>query len=128
MLANEHAPRHSFPLAPAIAGFAVLVWHAWDTGRLGPFRWFRPMPLLAAACAAWLAVKIGFVTVIVPLRAEDRQARAIGERLATFVPKKAEIHHNLLNCDESLLFYCRRPVVRHRMIETQPRPDATYWF
>ena len=128
MLANEHAPRHSFPLAPAVAGFAVLVWHAWDTGRLGPVRWLRPMPLLAALCAAWLAVKIGFVAVVVPLRAEERQARAVGERLATLVPKGAAIHHNLLNCDESLLFYCRRPAVRHRSIETLPRPDATYWF
>jgi 4-amino-4-deoxy-L-arabinose transferase-like glycosyltransferase len=128
MLANEHAPRHSFPLAPAVAGFAVLVWHAWDTGQLGPIRWLRPMPLLAAACAGWLAVKIGFVTVIVPMRAEERQARAIGERLDALVPKGVAVHHNLLNCDESLLFYCRRPVIRHRSIETLPRPEATYWF
>ena len=88
----------------------------------------RPMPLLAAACAGWLAVKIGFVTVIVPMRAEERQARAIGERLDTLVPPGVAVHHNLLNCDESLLFYCRRPVIRHRSIETLPRPEATYWF
>jgi Dolichyl-phosphate-mannose-protein mannosyltransferase len=177
MLANEHAPRHSFPLAPAVAGFAVLVWHAWDTGRLGfsplaprlcggpgvggeggqqPTKnlmmiprgiltpltptlsprkagWrgskvVRPMPLLAAACAAWLAVKVGFVAVIVPMRGEDRQARAIGERLDALVPRGIAVHHNLLNCDESLLFYCRRPVIRHLSIETLPRPEATYWF
>jgi 4-amino-4-deoxy-L-arabinose transferase-like glycosyltransferase len=128
MLANEHAPRHSFPLAPAVAGFAVLVWHAWDTGRLAPIPWLRPAPTLTVACALWLGVKVGFVAVIVPLRAEERQARTIGEQLAALVPKGAAVHHNLLNSDESLLFYSRRPAIRHRAIETLPRPEATYWF
>jgi hypothetical protein len=30
----EHAPRHSFPLFPGIAGLAALVWWAWLTGKL----------------------------------------------------------------------------------------------
>ena len=128
MLANEHAPRHSFPLAPAVAGFAVLVWHAWDTGRLAVIRWLRPVPLLGGACVLWLAVKIGFVAVILPMRAEDRQARHVGDEVATLLPKGTDLHHSLVNCDESILFYCVRPAIWHRSIETPPRPDATYWF
>src|SRR5207237_10578180 len=42
----EHAPRHSFPLFPGIAGLAAMVWIAWLRGGLGvgvprrrPTRW-----------------------------------------------------------------------------------------
>jgi 4-amino-4-deoxy-L-arabinose transferase-like glycosyltransferase len=37
----EHAPRHSFPLFPGIAGLAALVWVAWLTGKM-------PWPLTAS--------------------------------------------------------------------------------
>jgi 4-amino-4-deoxy-L-arabinose transferase-like glycosyltransferase len=130
MLANEHAPRHSFPLAPAVAGFAAVVWHAWDKGEPSRVsgRFLRPTAVLATACVLWLAVKIGFVAVVVPMRVEERQARATGEQLAKVVPRGAVVHHQLVNCDESILFYCRRPIVRHPSSELAPRPESTYWF
>src|SRR5262249_21744553 len=37
----EHAPRHSFPLFPGIAGLAAFVWVAWLTGKM-------PWPLTAS--------------------------------------------------------------------------------
>jgi 4-amino-4-deoxy-L-arabinose transferase-like glycosyltransferase len=59
----EHAPRHSFPLYPGIAGLAALVWLAWLTGRL---QWsipsssvhstrsrIRPTTSLSSAAGRW---------------------------------------------------------------------------
>jgi 4-amino-4-deoxy-L-arabinose transferase-like glycosyltransferase len=37
-LPTEHTPRHSFPLFPAIAGLAALVWLAWFEGKLDPWQ------------------------------------------------------------------------------------------
>jgi 4-amino-4-deoxy-L-arabinose transferase-like glycosyltransferase len=65
----EHAPRHSFPLFPALAGLGALVWLAWLSGRL---RWrlprIGPAALLTGLLVAWLVVKLGFVHVWVPIR------------------------------------------------------------
>jgi 4-amino-4-deoxy-L-arabinose transferase-like glycosyltransferase len=127
MLANEHATRHSFPLAPAFAGFAVLVWHGWATGRL-PWRWTRinPVVLLVAVCVGWITMKLAFVTLVVPKRADARQARHKAERIASLVPEGATLHHTSWNRDESLFFYYRRPACRHHTLDDVP--SGTVWF
>ena len=64
-----HHFRHGLPLQPGLAGLAAMTWIAWLTGR---WRW--PLPRLKPACAfvgllaAWLAVKVAYVQVVVPHR------------------------------------------------------------
>lgn len=82
-LVPEHAPRHSFPLFPAIAGLAALVWLAWLTGRLRwRLAWPTPSRLFVGLLVAWLVVKVGYVQAWVPMR--DGRAndllRAVGLR------------------------------------------------
>lgn len=113
MLANEHTPRHSFPALPAIAGMAALVWHAWHSGRLGlRFARVNPGQFLVGVCALWLLVKLAFVTVVVPQRAAERQARARAAQLDELVPAGATLCHCFWNRNESLLFYYGRPARR----------------
>ncbi len=72
-LMSEHAPRHSFPLFPAIAGLAALVWIAVLSGRLRVARVrVRPARLFVASLAVWLIVKTTFTFAVVPIRNAPR--------------------------------------------------------
>jgi 4-amino-4-deoxy-L-arabinose transferase-like glycosyltransferase len=130
MLTNEHTLRHSLPLTPAFAGFAVLCWHAWYSGRLPwRFAWLTPGRLLAAVCVVWLMVKIGVVTVAVPYRAAERQVRRKAEALADLVPAGTTLHHASWNRDEPLFFYYGRSLRRFRSITQGSRTgETTIWF
>jgi 4-amino-4-deoxy-L-arabinose transferase-like glycosyltransferase len=79
----EHAPRHSFPMFPALAGLGAMVWLAWLTGRLRRLAWLPPGRVFVGMLAAWLVVKVAYVEAWVPIR--DGQAngvlRAAGLRL-----------------------------------------------
>ena len=63
---GEHTPRHSFPLFPGIAGLAVLAFFTLLTTRPRLQR-----PLLISALALWFVMKIVFVEIMLPARAED---------------------------------------------------------
>jgi 4-amino-4-deoxy-L-arabinose transferase-like glycosyltransferase len=109
----EHAPRHSFPLFPAIAGLAVFVWTGWLTGVL---RWPLARRLSSAAAllglvAIWLVVKVAFVHAVVPARNQNREPRAKGELLAQLVPAGQPLYLFALK-DEGIMFYYGRPVIR----------------
>ncbi len=110
----ERAIRHSFPLFPGIAGLAALVWLAWLTGRLRwPLARWSPTQVLVGTLAFWIAVKLAFVHVVVPLRNEVRQPRAKGHQLAACVPAGKTLYViGLYNKDEGILFYYGRPVQR----------------
>jgi 4-amino-4-deoxy-L-arabinose transferase-like glycosyltransferase len=109
----EHTPRHSFPMYPAIAGLAAMVWWAWLTGRLG-WRWrVRPAVVLATLLAAWLGVKFVYVHAVVPARNNLRQPRGKGETLAAAVPSESILHLlQLKDRDEGILYYYGRAVRR----------------
>ncbi|MCI0464930.1 MAG: glycosyltransferase family 39 protein [Gemmataceae bacterium] len=111
-LPTEHTPRHSFPLFPAIAGLAAMVWVAWLAGKL-PWRYPRlaPAKVLVAALVVWLGVKVAFVHAIVPLRNANREPRAKGELLAALVPPGRTLYLFQLK-DEGIMFYYGRPVIR----------------
>src|SRR5207253_7628366 len=106
-ISPEHAPRHSFPLFPGIAGLAAMVWWAWLTGK---YRWpittshahssgsriqtmtdmalrlaARPSWVLVGMLAFWLLAKVVFVELVIPERNFSREPRAKGERLAALV-------------------------------------------
>jgi 4-amino-4-deoxy-L-arabinose transferase-like glycosyltransferase len=119
----EHAPRHSFPLFPALAGLAAMVWLAWLTGRL---RWplARPAParLFVGLLAAWLVVKVGFVHAWVPIRdgrANDvlraaglrprptRDTHGKAEQLAALVPADRPLYLFHVK-DEGIMFWYGR--------------------
>jgi 4-amino-4-deoxy-L-arabinose transferase-like glycosyltransferase len=118
-LMSEHAPRHSFPLFPAIAGLAAMVWLAWLQGKL-PWRRLRlrAAPTLVVLLALWLGAKAVFVHVWVlglpPLvtgRNANRHPRAKGQLLAALVPAGQVLYLFHLK-DEGIMFYYGRPVVR----------------
>jgi 4-amino-4-deoxy-L-arabinose transferase-like glycosyltransferase len=125
----EHAPRHSFPLFPAIAGLAAMVWLAWLTGRLA---WVepaapraarrvsrflaRPGTVLVGMLVCWLLVKVVFVEAVIPGRNQTRQPRAKGERLAALVPAEKTLYLSQLK-DEGILFYYGRTAQRLESFE-----------
>lgn len=111
-LVPEHAPRHSFPLFPGIAGLAALVWIAWLTGKLTwPVPRLRPLPALLTVLALWLVIKLVFVHAIIPHRNRDRQPKVRGEQLAAAVPPGAVLYLFRMK-DECTMFYYGRPVRR----------------
>jgi hypothetical protein len=114
----EHAPRHSFPLFPGIAGLASMVWFAWLTGnRPWPItgKHFKlatsPAPVLVGMLALWFIAKVFFVEVVIPARSHHREPRAKGERLAALVPPDKPLYLSKLK-DEGIMFYYRRTVHR----------------
>jgi 4-amino-4-deoxy-L-arabinose transferase-like glycosyltransferase len=111
-LLTEHAPRHSFPMFPAVAGLAALVWTGWLTGRL-PWSLPRlpPARVLAASMVLWLAAKLIVVTIIMPQRSNEREAAAKGSLLASLVPLDKILYLFYVK-DEGIMFYYGRPVVR----------------
>jgi 4-amino-4-deoxy-L-arabinose transferase-like glycosyltransferase len=111
-LAPGHRPRHLLPAQPALAIIAALVWIAWLEERLRwPMPRFRPAPVLVGLLVVWLAVKLVFVTTVLPIRQERRSPRAGGELLARIVPA-GEMLYLLRLKDEGLLFYYGRPARR----------------
>ena len=121
----EHAPRHSFPLFPGIAGLAAMVWIAWLTGKLP---WaanrFRPRPgmVLVGLLVCWLIAKVVFVEAITPARNQTRQPRAKGERLAALVPADKTLYLSQLK-DEGIMFYYGRTVRRLESFEELPSSE-----
>jgi hypothetical protein len=111
-LMTEHAPRHSFPLFPAVGGLAALVWVAWLTGKLS-WRWPRvaPAKVLIASLALWLIAKGVFVHAVIPHRNANREPREKGELLASLVPPGCTLYLFRLK-DEGIMFYYGRPVLR----------------
>jgi 4-amino-4-deoxy-L-arabinose transferase-like glycosyltransferase len=101
----EHAPRHSFPLFPGIAGLAAMVWVAWLDGKLA---WKLPRvtarQALAGSLATWLVVKLVFVHVVVPHRNANREPRAKGALIAALVPAGQILYLFRLK-DEGIMFY-----------------------
>jgi hypothetical protein len=105
----EHAPRHSFPLYPGVAGLAVMVWVAFLTGRL---RWrlpavLTPARVLAGMLVGWLVIKVVFVEAVLPARNPNRGPRAKGEQLAALVPADQPLYVFQVK-DEGIMFYYGR--------------------
>jgi 4-amino-4-deoxy-L-arabinose transferase-like glycosyltransferase len=136
----EHAPRHSFPLFPGVAGIAAFVWAAWLTGRL---RWplaaawrplARPAYVLAGLLVIWLGVKLVFVHAVIPARNHNREPQAKGALLAELVPQGQTLYLFQLK-DEGIMFYFGRTVRRlpspaHLPTSTEPLYcilDAKEW-
>jgi hypothetical protein len=108
----NHAPRHSFALAPAIAGLAALVWIKWLHAQLRwPFPRIPAALALGAVLACFLIAKICFVALIVPERTLLRQPQQTAEMLAQLVPPGAPLHLFGVK-DEGVMFYYGRPVRR----------------
>ncbi len=116
-LVPGHHLRHALPLQPGLAGLAALVWVAWLQGRLRwPFPVLRPVPVFLSLAALWLAVKIVFVTAIVPARDSARAPASKGRQIAALVPAERTLYLFRLK-DEGILFYYGRPARR------LPSPD-----
>ena len=132
----EHAPRHSFPLFPGIAGLAAMVWLAWLTGRR---QWpitrstkmavrvaARPAWVLVGMLAIWLIAKIIFVEVVVPARNYSRGPRAKGERLAALVPPDKTLYLSRLK-DEGIMFYYGRTARRLESFDELPSSEGAVY-
>lgn len=118
-----HGPRQAMPLLPALAGLAAMTWTAWLNGRLAwPFLRLRPARALVGIMLCWAVVKLAYVHIIVPERAEARQARAKGELVAACVPPTAELYLFHLK-DEGILYYYGRPARRLAGPEQLPCRD-----
>ena len=125
-LIPEHAPRHSFPLFPGVAGLAAFVWIGWFRGSLSPPR----LPSWAVACwcrlksispkpgivfitliGLWFVAKICFVHAVIPERNRNREPREKGQLIAAIVPPEKTLYLFKLK-DEGIMFYYDRPVSR----------------
>lgn len=139
----EHAMRHSFPLLPAIAGLAALVWVAWMSAlrKKAEAHWQRiaasprlpkrrsvalPTAILLGILALWVGVKIVFVEKIVPARNLNREPRAKGELLARLVPEGKTLFLSRLK-DEGIMFYYGRQVLRLESFAKLPA-SANPWY
>lgn len=110
----EHAPRHSFPLAPAIAGMAALVLFSWQQGSWQPGAWMRrvrPVPLLVVLVGGWLLAKVAFVHAVIPVRNHQREPRQKAQLISQAVPAETTLYLFKLK-DEGIMFYYGRPVRR----------------
>jgi 4-amino-4-deoxy-L-arabinose transferase-like glycosyltransferase len=112
-LVPEHSARHSFPLFPAIAGLAAMVWLAWFEGRLiWPARFHvSPAWALVGIILVWVVVKVVFVEVVSPARNHHRDPRQKAEVLASHVPANQLLYLFDLK-DEGIMFYYGRAVRR----------------
>jgi 4-amino-4-deoxy-L-arabinose transferase-like glycosyltransferase len=107
----DHKPRHSFPLFPAVAGLAAMVWLAWLTGKL-PWRWrMQPRRVLIAAAVGWLVVKLAFVQVHMSQRYLSRDPQGKAAILTALVPPDCVLYLFQLK-DEGIMFYYGRTVHR----------------
>jgi hypothetical protein len=119
-IAPGHRPRHLLPAQPALAILAAMVWIAWLTGRLHwPVARIQPARVLVSLLVTWLAVKLVFVTVVLPDRAARRNPRPGGEMLARIVPAGEMLYLRRLK-DEGLMFYYGRPARRLHAGEAAP--------
>jgi 4-amino-4-deoxy-L-arabinose transferase-like glycosyltransferase len=111
-LVPNHAPRHSFPVTPALAGLAALVCLKYTGAQLRwPFWRISAAKSLAAVLACIVVAKVSFVTLVLPERTRARQPQKTGEILANLVPRDATLHLFAVK-DEGVLFYYGRPVRR----------------
>jgi 4-amino-4-deoxy-L-arabinose transferase-like glycosyltransferase len=107
-----HNPRQAFPILPALAGLAAMVWCAWFTARMPwPLRPVAPASVLGSILVIWVIVKLGFVHVAAPARDRGRDPRGKGEQIAACVPLGETLYLFRLK-DEGILFYYRRPAQR----------------
>ncbi len=113
-LIPNHAPRHSFPLAPAITALAALVWIAFFNGQLRwPVRFVSAATSLGVVLALLFVAKLAFVAVIVPERSGSRKPLETGRLLAEQVPVGETLYLFAVK-DEGVMFYYDRPVHRFR--------------
>jgi 4-amino-4-deoxy-L-arabinose transferase-like glycosyltransferase len=120
-LVPGHRPRHGMPLQPGLAGLAAFVWIAWMSGKVRwPIRRVRPGTVLLGILAAWLVIKLTFVSAIIPARDPRREPRAKGELLSTLVAEHATLYLFQVK-DEGILFYYGRPARRLPSPEQLPR-------
>jgi 4-amino-4-deoxy-L-arabinose transferase-like glycosyltransferase len=127
----EHAARHSFPIYPAVAGLAAMVWISWVNEQrnkelngslaFSVLRRFasRPGALLLGYLALWLVVKLVYVHAVIPARNQNREPRAKGELLAALVPEGDTLFLSRLK-DEGIMFYYGRPVRRLESLTELP--------
>jgi 4-amino-4-deoxy-L-arabinose transferase-like glycosyltransferase len=122
----DHKARHSFPLFPAIAGLAALVWVAWLTGKL-PWRFpWQPRQVLVLSLAAWLLVKAVFVYAVVPHQRASRDPAGKAAILSSLVPDGAVLYLFQVK-DECIMFYYGRPVARLAISADLPSsPEPVY--
>jgi 4-amino-4-deoxy-L-arabinose transferase-like glycosyltransferase len=122
-----HHLRHALPLQPGLAGLAALVWISWLDGRL---RWSRRLPqpayVFLTLVALWVAVKIVFVTTIVPTRDRLRAASLKGQQIAAVVPPECTLYLFRLK-DEGIMFYYGRPSRRLRAPASLPDSDQAVY-
>jgi hypothetical protein len=126
-LVSDHKPRHSMPLCPGLAGLAVMVFVAWITGKL-PLPWPRIQPhkFLAATLAAWLAIKVAYVEIIMPRRSGIGAPREKGLLIASLVPSGTTLFLFRLK-DEGIMFYFGGDAVRlHSFAELPSSPEPVY--
>jgi 4-amino-4-deoxy-L-arabinose transferase-like glycosyltransferase len=123
-LVLDHKPRHSFPMFPAIAGLAALVWFNWlrsqSSLRVGKWR-LRPGRVLIAATIGWLIIKFGFVQVHMSQRHLSRDPQGKAAIIASLVPHNCILYLFKLK-DEGIMFYYGRVVQRLQNPSELPSP------
>jgi 4-amino-4-deoxy-L-arabinose transferase-like glycosyltransferase len=107
----DHKPRHSFPLFPAFAGLAAMVWLAWLDGRL-PWKWrVQPRRVLTVAVIGWLVAKLVFVNMHMSQRFLARDPQGKAAVIAGLVPHGCILYLFQIK-DEGIMFYYGRQVQR----------------
>lgn len=118
-LVPNHNVRYSLPMSPGLMGLGVMGLIGW---------WFQPSSprderigkrLLLAFLAIWLAAKVAFVEVAIPLRTAHHNPKPIGETLRELVPPDHPLYLFRLK-DEGVMFYYARSVIRLNQLHDLP--------
>ena len=122
----DHKPRHSFPLFPAFAGLAAMVWLAWLDARL-PWKWrVQPRRILTVAVIGWLVTKLVFVNVHTSQRYLTRDPQGKAAVIAGLVPHGCILYLFQIK-DEGIMFYYGRQVQRlHAPVDLPSSGEPLY--
>ncbi len=122
-LVPNHNIRYALPMSAGLMGLGVMGLLKRPTPPTPPpFReggWGGRLPFVLAFLLCWFIAKIVFVEVVIPQRAEGRNAEATGAALRARVPTGQPLHVFKLK-DEGVMFYYARPALRLTDVRSLP--------
>jgi hypothetical protein len=100
-------------------GLGVMGLMGWWLHSPAPGRKDWRKTILCIFLGIWLAAKIAFVEIVVPIRMSHHNAEPIAAQLRAAVPADRTLHVFHMK-DEGIMFYYGRPVVRLTRLQELP--------
>jgi 4-amino-4-deoxy-L-arabinose transferase-like glycosyltransferase len=115
----NHNVRYAIPMSPGLMGLGVMGLMGWWLRSRTPGERDWRTWMFYAFLGAWLAVKIAFVEIVVPLRTAHHNAEPIAASLRELVPVDRKLYVFRMK-DEGVMFYYARPVIRLNKLNELP--------